>query len=282
MKYEVSSGAMKASIADRDQLQKGKAFARSNIRTGVATEHLINRVTYDLVGTMVKDTDLTRKDMIEILRRIKPETFAKFKQNPEEFMKKGAHLINAAKGNAIVNHISYRVLDDSFDANALFGRSPLQLDFNATNITKVAKHLYDSLIYDSKVERDFALDLDRRDEVAVYVKLPSSFYINTPMGHYNPDWAIAFYDQSKNLHHLKFVAETKGSMESLQLRAIEAAKIECARKHFEALNQKLAQKQSELSPQTKERMSIGFGVVSSVEDLFNSNLEVATAGVIKA
>lgn len=282
VKYEVSSGAMKASIADRDQLQKGKAFARSNIRTGVATEHLINRVTYDLVGTMVKDTDLTRKDMIEILRRIKPETFAKFKQNPEEFMKKGAHLINAAKGNAIVNHISYRVLDDSFDANALFGRSPLQLDFNATNITKVAKHLYDSLIYDSKVERDFALDLDRRDEVAVYVKLPSSFYINTPMGHYNPDWAIAFYDQSKNLHHLKFVAETKGSMESLQLRAIEAAKIECARKHFEALNQKLAQEQAELSPQTKERMSIGFGVVSSVDDLFNSNLEVATAGVIKA
>ena len=282
VKYEVSSGAMKASIADRDQLMKGKAFARSNIKTGVATEHLVNRVTYDLVGTMVKDTDLTRKDMIEILRRIKPETFAKFKQNPEEFMKKGAHLINAAKGNAIVNHISYRVLDDSFDANALFGRSPLQLDFNATNITKVAKHLYDSLIYDSKVERDFALDLDRRDEVAVYVKLPSSFYINTPMGHYNPDWAIAFYDQSKNLHHLKFVAETKGSMESLQLRAIEAAKIECARKHFEALNQKLAQEQAELSPQTKERMSIGFGVVSSVDDLFNSNLEVATAGVIKA
>lgn len=282
VKYEVSSGAMKASIADRDQLMKGKAFARSNIRTGVATEHLVNRVTYDLVGTMVKDTDLTRKDMIEILRRIKPETFAKFKQNPEEFMKKGAHLINAAKGNAIVNHISYRVLDDSFDANALFGRSPLQLDFNATNITKVAKHLYDSLIYDSKVERDFALDLDRRDEVAVYVKLPSSFYINTPMGHYNPDWAIAFYDQSKNLHHLKFVAETKGSMESLQLRAIEAAKIECARKHFEALNQKLAQEQAELSPQTKERMSIGFGVVSSVDDLFNSNLEVADAKVIKA
>ena len=282
VKYEVSSGAMKASIADRDQLMKGKAFARSNIKTGVATEHLVNRVTYDLVGTMVKDTDLTRKDMIEILRRIKPETFAKFKQNPEEFMKKGAHLINAAKGNAIVNHISYRVLDDSFDANALFGRSPLQLDFNATNITKVAKHLYDSLIYDSKVERDFALDLDRRDEVAVYVKLPSSFYINTPMGHYNPDWAIAFYDQSKNLHHLKFVAETKGSMESLQLRAIEAAKIECARKHFEALNQKLAQEQAELSPQTKERMSIGFGVVSSVDDLFNSNLEVATARVIKA
>lgn len=282
VKYEVSSGAMKASIADRDQLMKGKAFARSNIKTGVATEHLVNRVTYDLVGTMVKDTDLTRKDMIEILRRIKPETFAKFKQNPEEFMKKGAHLINAAKGNAIVNHISYRVLDDSFDANALFGRSPLQLDFNATNITKVAKHLYDSLIYDSKVERDFALDLDRRDEVAVYVKLPSSFYINTPMGHYNPDWAIAFYDQSKNLHHLKFVAETKGSMESLQLRSIEAAKIECARKHFEALNQKLAQEQAELSPQTKERMSIGFGVVSSVDDLFNSNLEVATARVIKA
>lgn len=282
VKYEVSSGAMKASIADREQLMKGKAFARSNIKTGVATEHLINRVTYDLVGTMVKDTDLTRKDMIEILRRIKPETFAKFKQNPEEFMKKGAHLINAAKGNAIVNHISYRVLDDSFDANVLFGRSPLQLDFNATNITKVAKHLYDSLIYDSKVEKDFALDLDRRDEVAVYVKLPSSFYINTPMGHYNPDWAIAFYDQSKNLHHLKFVAETKGSKESLQLRAIEAAKIECARKHFEALNQKLAQEQAELSPQTKERMSIGFGVVSSVDDLFNSNLEVATARVIKA
>lgn len=102
------------------------------------------------------------------------------------------------------------------------------------NAMKAKKHLYDHIVYDSTNERDFAEQLDISDEVAVYVKLPDGFYISTPVGHYNPDWAIAFYEGS--VKHIYFVAETKGSMSSMQLRLIEESKIHCAREHFKAIS----------------------------------------------
>ena len=102
------------------------------------------------------------------------------------------------------------------------------------NAMKAKKHLYDHIVYDSSNERDFATDLDTSVDVAVYVKLPDGFYISTPVGHYNPDWAIAFYEG--NVKHIYFVAETKGSMQSMQLRAIEESKIHCAREHFKAIS----------------------------------------------
>ena len=106
-----------------------------------------------------------------------------------------------------------------------------KLDVNAM---KVKKHLYDHLVYDSTKERDFAAELDTSSEVAVYVKLPDGFYISTPVGRYNPDWAIAFYEGT--VKHIYFVAETKGSMKTMQLRQIEESKIHCAREHFKALS----------------------------------------------
>ena len=102
------------------------------------------------------------------------------------------------------------------------------------NAMKAKKHLYDHIVYDSSNERDFATDLDTNTDVAVYVKLPDGFYISTPVGHYNPDWAIAFYEG--NIKHIYFVAETKGSMSSMQLRLIEESKIHCAREHFKAIS----------------------------------------------
>ena len=98
---------------------------------------------------------------------------------------------------------------------------------------KAQRHLYDHIVYDSTNERDFASELDTNTDVAVYVKLPDSFYISTPVGHYNPDWAIAFYEGT--VKHIYFVAETKGSMSSMQLRQIEESKIHCAREHFKAI-----------------------------------------------
>ena len=98
------------------------------------------------------------------------------------------------------------------------------------------KHLYDHILYDSTNERAFANELEIRPEVAVYVKLPDGFYISTPVGRYNPDWAIAFYEGT--VKHIYFVAETKGSMQSMQLRDIEKAKIHCAREHFKAISSK--------------------------------------------
>ena len=83
-------------------------------------------------------------------------------------------------------------------------------------------------------ERDFAADLDTNKDVTVYVKLPEGFYISTPVGRYNPDWAIAFREGS--VKHIYFVAETKGSANSMQLRPIEASKIHCAREHFKAVS----------------------------------------------
>ena len=99
---------------------------------------------------------------------------------------------------------------------------------------KTNKHLYDYVVYDSEKERAFAEKLDTADEVAVYVKLPKGFYISTPAGNYCPDWAIAFSEGI--MKHVCFVAETKGSVSSMQLRQIEEAKIHCAREHFKAIS----------------------------------------------
>lgn len=101
-------------------------------------------------------------------------------------------------------------------------------------VMKAKKHLYDHVVFDSTNERDFAAELDTNTDVAVYVKLPDGFYISTPVGHYNPDWAIAFYEGK--VKHIYFVAETKGSMSSMQLRLIEESKIHCAREHFKAIS----------------------------------------------
>lgn len=102
------------------------------------------------------------------------------------------------------------------------------------NSLPVEKNLYNYLVYDSEVEKAFGEDLDKNSDVSVYVKLPNGFYINTPVGHYNPDWAIAFNEGS--VKHVYFVAETKGSMSSLQLKPIEQAKINCAREHFKTIS----------------------------------------------
>lgn len=141
-------------------------------------------------------------------------------------------MINQEKATVIIQHITYDKLDAVYDTT-IFTEPELKgrLEVNAL---PVSKHLYDHVIYDSSIERQFAEDLDHSNEVAVYVKLPNGFYINTPVGKYNPDWAIAFHEGS--VKHIYFVAETKGSMSTMQLRAIEEAKIHCAREHFKAIS----------------------------------------------
>lgn len=94
------------------------------------------------------------------------------------------------------------------------------------------------MVTDSKVERDFVKELDTASEVVVYAKLPRGFLIPTPVGDYNPDWAISFREGT--IKHIYFVAETKGSMSSMELREIEQTKIECARKFFDEMNRRFA------------------------------------------
>ena len=178
------------------------------------------------------ETGLTRKAVIAILKGIQPLVFNQFKDNPEEFIIKAAALINDEKATAIIEHITYDVLDEHYGMD-IFTESTIKgkMDVNAM---KATRHLYDHIVYDSTNERDFATDLDNNKDIAVYVKLPNGFYISTPVGKYNPDWANAFYEGT--VKHIYFVAETKGSMSSMQLRLIEQSKIHCASEHFKAIS----------------------------------------------
>ena len=231
--FKVEIGTMEE-IKSKEQLQSGDAFVKEESGIyGTQKAIVANRgVKYDLVGKLVEETGLTRKAVIQILTGIQKATFDQFKYNPEEFIIKAAGLINDEKATAIIEHITYSVMDDHYGTD-VFTEPTIRGKLGA-NAMKAKKHLYDHIVYDSTNERDFATDLDTNNNVAVYVKLPDGFYISTPVGHYNPDWAIAFYEGS--VKHIYFVAETKGSMSSMQLRLIEESKIHCAREHFKAIS----------------------------------------------
>ena len=231
--FKVETGTMEE-IKSKDELLEGSAFSKSKSSTYDSGRRIRtnNSVKYDLVGKIVSETGLTRKAVVDILVGIDKTVFDQFAYNPEEFIIKASGLINDEKATAIVQHIAYNMLDerystDIFTEPAIKGR----LDVNAM---KAQRHLYDHILYDSTNERNFAADLDTNTSVAVYVKLPDSFYIATPVGRYNPDWAIAFYEGT--VKHIYFVAETKGSLRSMELRDIEKAKIHCAREHFKAIS----------------------------------------------
>ncbi len=230
--YTITHGAAEQ-IDSKETLIAGKAFKKVTTRTEESSVGLsTNDVKYDLVGRLVDETGLTRRTIVEILRKMSREKFNQFKYNPEEFIAKAAHIINEAKGSVIVQHIAYDLLNEEYETN-IFTEPGLrgQLDVNA--MATPDRHLFDYLVYDSSVEKKFAEDLEVHEDVAVYVKLPNKFYISTPVGRYNPDWAIAFTEGK--VKHVYFVAETKGSNDSLQLKGMETARIECARKHFARL-----------------------------------------------
>lgn len=231
--FKVESGAMEE-IKSKEELEAGAAFVKeASASYGTKTRISVNSsVKYDLVGKLVEETKLTRKDVIAILRGIQKPVFDQFKDNPEEFIIKAAALINDEKATAIIQHITYDVLDERYGTEVF--TDPTIKGKLGVNAMKAKKHLYDHVVFDSTNERDFATELDTNTDVAVYVKLPDGFYISTPVGHYNPDWAIAFYEGK--VKHIYFVAETKGSMSSMQLRLIEESKIHCAREHFKAIS----------------------------------------------
>lgn len=229
--FQVESGAMDA-IKSKEDLVSGASFVKEKSASYGATITANSNVKYDLIGKLVDETGLTRKAVIAILQGVKPCVFNQFKDNPEEFITKGAALINDEKATAIIEHITYDVLDEHYGMDVF--TDPTIKGKLGVNAMKAKKHLYNHIVYDSTNERDFATDLDTNTDVAVYVKLPDGFYISTPVGHYNPDWAIAFYEGT--VKHIYFVAETKGSMSSMQLRLIEESKIHCAREHFKAIS----------------------------------------------
>lgn len=229
--FRVESGTMER-IKSKDDLISGSSFVREESSQYSTRISASNNVKYDLVGKLVDETGLTRKDIVRILKGIQPVVFNQLKDNPEEFIIRAAALINNEKATAIIQHITYNALDEHYETDIF--TEPTIKGKLGTNAMKAKKHLYDHVVYDSMNEQKFAEQLDINTDVAVYVKLPDGFYISTPVGRYNPDWAIAFYEGK--VKHIYFVAETKGSMSSMQLRMVEKSKIHCAREHFKAIS----------------------------------------------
>lgn len=232
--FKVETGAMEQ-INSKEELTSGASFVKEESASYGNNIAASSNVKYDLIGKLVDETGLTRKAIIQILQGIQPAVFNQFKDNPEEFIIKAAALINDEKATAIIEHITYDVIDEKYGTEIF--TEPTIKGRLGVNAMKSKKHLYDHIVYDSTNEFNFAQELDVSSNVAVYVKLPDGFYISTPVGKYNPDWAIAFYEGT--VKHIYFVAETKGTLDTLQMNhisPIEQAKIDCAREHFKAIS----------------------------------------------
>jgi len=232
LQYVIVEGQQDATV-EVDHLAKGESFRVTNTTTESEAVTASSQVRYDLLGEITEKTQLTRRTASAILQGVQPGTFGKYRQNPEQFITEAAKLINEQKAAVIVEHLTYDTLADRHDT-AVFTENQTKQDFSKAG-SKLKKHVYDYVVTDSKIERSFVTELDTSSEVIVYAKLPRGFFIPTPVGNYNPDWAIAF--QEGTVKHVYFVAETKGSLESLQLKCVENAKIECARKFFAILGE---------------------------------------------
>ena len=230
--FVVEEGHMNE-IRDKETLEAGTAMVRESSQTYNVHEPIGTGVTYDLIGQLVADTGLTRKTIVAILKGIKPVTFQQFKLNPEEFIRKASNIINDEKAIAVVQQICYERTNNTYDVD-IFTENTLRGKIGV-NAIESTRSLYDLVVVDSVgVEKRFAQDLEAKKEVVVYTKLPRGFYINTPMGHYNPDWAVVF--EEKEVKHIYFIAETKGNeWKRSDIRGAEDGKLECAARHFEAI-----------------------------------------------
>ena len=230
MRVRVTQGEQKDSIS-AEEVREDDALYEAKANVDVYDDFVPVTTKYDLIGSIVKDTGLTRKTIIAILSKINAEVFGQYKYNPEEFIRRACNLINEEKATTVIDGIVYdktneKYSNDIFTINNISGRL-------GENAIEVKKAIYDYVVTDSAKEIDFAKDLEN-GEAIVYAKLPSGFKIPTPLGSYNPDWAIVF-DKDK-FKYVYFIAETKGSMSTLQLKGAELGKIECARKHFKAIS----------------------------------------------
>ncbi len=224
LKYVVTTG-----MQGTDDLDfTGEQSTRTKEMRDVSTSN----VPYDLVGDIAKAVTLTRRTVTRILKGIQRSKLYMFKNNPEEFIRKVSHIIREQKATMIVEHISYNRTENQYDSDIFTKEKSRQ---TVDKAYEAKKHILDYVFPDSQGERDFAEDLDKAEEVCVYAKLPRSFQIPTPVGNYAPDWAIAFND-NMGIKHVFFIAETKGSMDSMQLKGVEKAKIDCAKKLFNNLS----------------------------------------------
>ena len=234
LQYTTTIGRQKDEMNEYE-VERGASFAGEKTRTQALKHAETSQIKYDLIGKVAEGTTLTRKTVSAILQGIRMDKIYMFKNNPEEFISKVIRLINEQKATMIVEHISYDTIEGEYDSNIFTAEKNTQ-SFDKAFLAKKAiqDYVFTDGSAEKSIERKFAEDLDAAEEVCVYAKLPRTFQIPTPVGNYSPDWAIAFYEGT--VKHIFFIAETKGTMESLELRPIEQAKISCAKKLFNEMS----------------------------------------------
>ncbi|MGX9991657.1 restriction endonuclease [Rhizobium sp. Z1P35] len=233
LRYTVKIGTQRDTLTD-GELARGEGFEENEQATYQA-DSVVSLVKYDLLGKVAEASELTRKTTASILGQIEPAIFAQFKTNPEHFIAEASRVIAEQKASMVIERLTYDEIDGRHSVN-IFTAAQTGQDFSRAT-AKLNRHIFDYAITDSQVEREFVKELDTSSEVVVYAKLPRGFLIPTPVGDYNPDWAISF--KSGSVRHIYFVAETKGSMSSMKLREIEKTKIECARKFFDEISRSI-------------------------------------------
>ncbi len=249
----ITTGSL-ANIKSKEELEAGRAMQVDKSKNIKVKEAVASGVRYDLLGELVQRTGLKRSTIAEILYKIKEETFGMYRKNPEEFIIRAGNIINEQKAISVIDHITYHKMEQHYDVN-IFSEQELRGRIGIDAI-KSEKSLYDLVIVDSQgIEKQFAEQLEQQQAVEVYTKLPRGFYINTPVGKYNPDWAIVF--REGEMKHIYFVAETKGTEDITQLRKVEEAKIKCASCHFASIS----------------NSQIKFGVVKNYDSLYNKVMQ---------
>jgi len=235
LQYTVQTGIQGDGLTD-EQLKAGDGFEL----TGSTTERggsIHSLVKYDLLGKVAESTELTRKTVADILTGMQASVFGQFRENPEHFIAEASRIVAEQKATMVIERLAYDGLSERYDVD-IFTANQTGQDFSKASV-KLKHHIYDYVVTDSDIERKFAGELDASSEVVVYAKLPRGFLIPTPVGDYNPDWAISFKEGS--VKHIYFVAETKGTMSSMKLREIENTKIECARKFFDEIGRRVTE-----------------------------------------
>ena len=231
LQYTTTIGRQKANMNEYE-VDRGDSFGGEKTRTQTLRHAGINQIKYDLIGKVAEGAVLTRRTVAAILSGLNPDKLYMFRNNPEEFISKVVKLIKEQKATMIVEHIQYNQIEGGYDSTIFTAEKSSQGFEKAFRATKaIQDYVFTDGIAEESVERRFVKDLDTADEVCVYAKLPKGFHIPTPVGNYSPDWAIAFYEGK--VKHIFFVAETKGTMDSLQLKP---AKISCAKKLFNEMS----------------------------------------------
>ncbi|MEX2375440.1 MAG: DEAD/DEAH box helicase family protein [Dehalococcoidia bacterium] len=235
LQYTVKIGVQQDNLTD-DQLKDASGF-KDLAQATIQSRSVTSVVKYDLIGKIAENAHLTRGTTAAILLRMQPSVFDQFKTNPEHFLAEASRIIAEQKATMIIERLNYDEVADRYDVD-IFTANQAGHDFSRAS-AKLKNHVYDYVVTDSDIERRFVQELDTSTEVVVYAKLPRGFLIPTPVGDYNPDWAIAF--RKGGVKHIYFVAETKGTMSTMKLREIEKTKIECARKFFDEISQRVSE-----------------------------------------